>query len=362
MTEATPPSFEALFGTPPQVTVSAPGRVNLIGEHIDYTGGTVLPTPIPSRTRLHFTPGGDKLHIHSNAFDETVIRSLEDPLEGHWSDYILAGHRKAISIGIRQQCEGGTYQIVSDIPHGAGVSSSAALLVAILRAHAKTTDQDITPEHIARWAQQIEKDDIGVPVGIMDQMAIAAGVEGMAMALDTKSLAYELVPLPEGFAFPVIHSGLTRTLTDGGYKARREACEEAARQLGLADLEELSLIDEQTMQKLSGLPETICKRARHVMTEHHRVLAAITALKASDMSAFGQLMNESHASMRDDFEIVPEAMDQMTKVAREYGALGSRLTGGGFGGCFVSCVPRDRLDRWLTDIQNAFPSTWIVAA
>ncbi|MBB4660404.1 galactokinase [Parvularcula dongshanensis] len=353
-------TFASEFGRRAAVQVSVPGRVNLIGEHIDYTGGTVLPTPIPGRLRLLFTAGGTTVTVRSQRFAEPVERELEEAIDGHWSDYLLAGHRKAIAVGLLPPGTGGEYLIDSEIPDGAGVSSSAALLVALLRAAAETTARTTPPEQLARWAQEVETQDIGMPCGIMDQMAVAAGEPGFAMALNTRTLAYRQVPLPTGYAFPVLHSGLKRQLADGAYKARRDACAEAAEALGLASIEDLSTVDDDGLARAAALPDPIARRARHAITEHRRVLRAIETLANGDVQSFGALMNESHRSMRDDFEIVPKAMDEMTEHACRSGAFGSRLTGGGFGGCFVSCVPSERLGAWLVAMRTAFPDTWVV--
>ena len=350
-------TFADTFGRPAAATVSVPGRVNLIGEHVDYTGGTVLPTPIPQRLRLAFGPGGETVRARSTRFDATADCNIDAPPSDHWVDYLVAGHRKAIAEGLLPKDEGGAYLVDSDIPHGAGVSSSAALLVAQLRAIAAAADRTLPPTVLARWAQEVERDDIGMPCGIMDQMAVAAGEPGFAMALDTVSLDYELIALPEGYAFPVIHSGLTRQLAEGAYKARRQACEAAAEALGLPSLEALSPAGEEALARTGGLPDPIGRRARHVITEHQRTLAAIDALRGADAARFGALMDESHASMRDDFEIVPEAMDEMADAARAHGALGARLTGGGFGGCFVALVPTEALQAWLGAMGRAFPGT-----
>ena len=351
--------FEAAFGRPPEAAAAAPGRVNLIGEHIDYTGGTVLPTVIPARVTVALAAGGDAVRVASASFGETASRAPDEGPRGHWSDYVLAGHQAAARLGLMPP-GGAAYHVSSDIPAGAGVSSSAALLVALLRAAAARAGRDEAPETLARWAQVVERDVIGVPSGIMDQMAVAAGRPGHAMALDTRTLAFEQLTLPPGYAFPVVHSGLARKLTDGGYADRRAACEAAARALGLEGLEGLSPEGPAILPRIDALDEPLRRRARHAVTEHARVLAAADALRAGDTPAFGRLMDESHASMRDDFEIVPGPMDAMVAHARTLGALGARLTGGGFGGCFVACVPDAEVDAWAAGLLAAYPDAWLV--
>lgn len=358
MTDVSIAAFRAAFGRAPDGAASAPGRVNLIGEHVDYTGGTVLPTVIGPKVTLALgRSAGPGVTIRSERYGGAVTRAPDEALAGHWSDYVLAGHRSARQLGL---AEGGAdYLVGGDVPDGAGVSSSAALLVALLRAWTQAAGRAEAPETLARWAQAVEADEIGMPCGIMDQMAVAAGRAGFAMKLDTRTLAYDHVALPDGYAFPVLHSGLRRVLADGAYAERRAQCQAAADGLGLASIEELSLADTAC---LGTLPPLVAKRARHAITEHARVLRAADTLAAADMAAFGALMDGSHASMRDDFAIVPDEMDAMTARARALGAVGSRLTGGGFGGCFVSCVPRARLAGWLDAMAASFPQTWVVSA
>ena len=189
-------------------------------------------------------------------------------------------------------------------------------------------------------------------------MAVAVGKPGFALSLQTDTLEMELIALPAGYAFPVFHSGLTRQLVDGAYRERREACERAARLLGTKTLSQISDVELETSKSFD---DPINRRTRHVVTEHRRALEAVDALKSANMMRFGALMNESHKSMRDDFEIVPSAMEEMCAYARSIGALGSRLTGGGFGGCFVSLVPADQEEAWTRHMQEKFPDIWLVS-
>ena len=352
--------FAGQYGTAPEATATAPGRVNLIGEHIDYTGGMVLPTVLPRTVEVALAAGpGQGVRIAAAGFGATE-RAPDEPLAGHWSDYVLAGHRTAVALGLLPP-GGAAYAVASDVPHGAGVSSSAALLVALLRAAAGRAGRDVPPETLARWAQRAETREVGVPCGIMDQMAVAAGRPGHALALDTNTLAHEHLPLPESHVFAVVHSGLTRSLADGAYADRRAACAAAAERLGLPGIEALSLLPEARWSEIDTLPDLLRRRARHAVTEHARTVRATEALRSGDVTAFGTLMDESHASMRDDFEIVPAAMDAMTAEARRLGAVGARLTGGGFGGCFVACVPTSDARGWTTDMTAAFPDTRPIA-
>ena len=354
-------AFRTAYGSEPEAVARAPGRVNLIGEHIDYTGGTVLPTVVPQAAEVALTAGGagQGVRIVAPAFGE-VRRAADAPLRGHWSDYVLAGHRVAVAEGLLPP-GGAAYAVTSQVPPGAGLSSSAAVLVALLRAAARRAGRSVPPETLARWARRAETEEVGVPCGIMDQMAIAAGRPGHAMALDTASLIHEAIPLPSTHAFVVVHSGLVRSLADGAYAERRGACAAAAQALGLAGIGALSGLPASRHGEIGGLPEPERRRARHAVTEHARVRRAITALREADMARFGALMDESHASMRDDFEIVPPAMDAMVAEARRLGATGARLTGGGFGGCFVACVPTDTAPTWRAALASTCPGTRVVA-
>jgi galactokinase len=342
--------FESIFGRRADSEASVPGRVNLIGEHIDYTGGTVLPTVIDLELTVSMARGGDLVRIYSTRFDQLIERPLDTKPQGDWYDYVLAAHRRAVLLGF---AEGGAdFLIDSSIPHGAGLSSSAALIVAVLLAHAESSKASVSRVRIARWAQDVEREDIGVPCGIMDQMAVAVGKREHALALDTTDCSFQHIPIPEDMVFPVFHSGITRGLVDGQYKARFNAILTGKAYFGE---ENLSLIDSRDVEEASGLSDLIRGRIRHVVSEHQRSLRAIEALTTNDPLSFGRLMNESHRSMRDDFEIVPETIDEMVRFAVERGAYGARLTGGGFGGCFVSCVARESLPEWRALMQQRFP-------
>lgn len=349
--------FEAAFGRPATASAKAHGRVNLIGEHIDYAGGLVLPTLIPQALRVRTAPAPQNaIRVRSSLFREIAHRRIDDAYEGHWSDYALAGHRLAARAGFASA--GADYLVESDIPHGAGVSSSAALLIAVLMAAARAVGRPLTPEQAAQMAQRAETEELNVPVGIMDQMAIAVGRPGFALALDTWELSWRHIPLPTDHAFAVLHSGVSRALNDGRYAERRRAVETAASRLGVKRLVEVDA----AAVIAAGLPNDVTRRARHVVTEHQRSKQAAVALEAQDIALLCILMNESHASMRDDFEIVPDEIDQMTRAALAFGALGSRLTGGGFGGCLVSLVDRARLGRWTKAMLEKFPRSWLLAA
>ena len=347
--------FEDRFGRPPDQIAFAPGRVNLIGEHIDYNGGTVLPAALPLGVSIALSTHGDKLiRVASDAFDAVEESRLGGGKRGVWSDHVAGAVQQAVEAG---WIGGGADVLISStLPHGAGVSSSAALIVAVLKACGTQAGRTIAPEDLATRARRVENDFIGVPCGIMDQMAVAACPPGEALALDTRTLAYQTVPLLPGHTFAVIHSGQQRRLSDGRYAIRKEECDAAKVALGTEDLCRVST----DALQAAGLENPIAARVRHCISEHARVEAAIKAMKAGDAVGFGALMMASHASMRDDFEISTPEIDALVEIACEFGAAGARLTGGGFGGCIVALVETERLEAWLNDVLRRHQAAWRV--
>jgi galactokinase len=345
--------FEAIYGRTPSGSAKVPGRVNLIGEHIDYNGGIVLPTTLDKTVTVVIAPNDSTSHrIRSEGYEGETVRSVNTPANGDWSDGTMGGLAKAAELG---WIRGGFDVLVSgNIPGGAGVSSSAALITAVLRAarmHAKAAMDEKT---LALKAREVENDYIGVPCGIMDQMAVGLAGIGEALALDTLTLETDVIAIPPDWRFVTVHSGVSRKLTDGRYAARFQECEDAAKALGAKHLCHADLED------VTALPDPLGARARHVITEHHRTLAAIDALKAADAAEFGRLMNESHASYAVDFAASTPEIDALTKDAVALGALGSRLTGGGFGGCTVSLILAGNADGWLEALLAQHPKAWRV--
>jgi len=330
------------FNEQPGATSMAHGRVNLIGEHIDYNGGVVLPTSINRFVHIALSNGAQDVdEICSQMFDECVVRPINSQANREWSDYVVGALSYARELGLLKQ--GARIAIESDVPYGAGVSSSAAVIIATFRAIEALNQTSYDNVKLAKWAQHVENDFIGMPCGIMDQMAVSIAEPGHALSLDTDSLDHSNVELFSGYHFAVLFSGVTRRLDEGRYAVRREECELAAEKLAVNYLCTMSV---EKSNEIAQLPEPLNKRARHVYTEHQRVLSAIEALKQQNVQLFGQLMNESHVSMRDDFEITTDEVDQVVESAREFGAVGARMTGGGFGGCIVACVANDQLEGW----------------
>ena len=297
---------------PAAATADAPGRVNLIGEHTDYHDGFVLPTVIPQRTRVTLTRRDDRrVRARSGAVGETTeeyARGHEMPGRG-CLDYvqgvtaILA--RAGFDVG------GFELEIASDVPMGAGVSSSAALEVSLLRGLRLLFDLSFDDVRLAHLARAVETDFVGAPVGIMDQMVSSLGHDGEALFIDTRSLRTERIPLPPSLELIVIDSGITHAHAGGEYKTRREESFLAATQLGV---EKLRDVDLSALPRIDRLPPVLARRARHIVTENARVLEAVEALREGDGARLGRLFEASHQSMRDDYEITTPEIDALVDI------------------------------------------------
>ncbi|MEL6531089.1 MAG: galactokinase family protein, partial [Pseudomonadota bacterium] len=292
---------------------TAPGRVNLIGEHTDYNGGMVLPAALSVGLEVTLSPRNDTaIAVSSNGYDAPAIRDLADDAVGEWSDPIVGAIREANCLSLLTN--GAVLEVHSTIPEGSGLSSSAALIVAVLKAAREAAGEGPDDVALAVAARRVENQYMGVPCGIMDQMAVALASPGTAMALDTKSLDYDLVALPAGYEMVVVHSGLTRKLTDGRYASRKVECDAAKRFFGTEDL---CLLDQGAVEA-SELDDTPKRRTLHCVTEHTRVRHALAAMQAGDMAGFGELMNESHTSMRDGVEMSLPEIDSLVASAVEF--------------------------------------------
>ncbi len=327
--------FATLFRRAPAVTTTAPGRVNLIGEHTDYNGGFVLPTAIPQRCRVELAPRPDRtVRAWSTAESKADMAEYElgaeTPGRG-WLDYVQGVTRLLSSQG--HGLGGFEVRVDSAVPLGSGLSSSAALSVSLMRALRQAFHLRLDDVAIARNGQRVENEFVGARVGIMDPMAASLADQGTALFLDARSLEYERVPLPREADLVVIHSGIAHRLSAGDYNTRRRECEEAAQLLGVPQLRDLTGAD---VPRLPALPEPLGRRARHVLTENDRVLAAVAAMRRHDLSCLGELFNASHRSMRDDYEVSIPEIDLLVEMAgRDEAIYGARLTGGGFGGAVV---------------------------
>ena len=338
--------FNDVFGTEPLAQADAPGRVNLLGEHTDYNDGFVLPTAIAQRTIVQLAPSPDaEYHLYAARLDELVRYTPGTTLPTGFARYVLG----CIALLRERGHELGSMAIYvdSDVPIGAGLSSSAALEVAVLRALRAWRALPFDDVALAQIAQQAEIQYAHVNCGIMDQMASSLADVGHMLFLDTRSLEYQLLPLPADADLLVIDSGIPRSLANSAYNRRREECEEAAQLLGVK-----ALRDVENLAALSGLPDTLQQRARHVVTENARVLEAASGVSAAQ---FGQLMNASHASLRDDFAVSIPELDELVALLQEHPqVLGARLTGAGFGGACVALVHRGTTSRVAADVLAAY--------
>lgn len=338
-------AYEEVFGGEPDLVASAPGRVNLIGEHTDYNGGFVLPCAIDRRVAVAVGYGDDGLY--SADFDES--RPL-DGKDSSWADYprgvvwalAEAGHK----VGSFRAAFAG------DVPLGAGLSSSAAIEAATALALDALCGLGLSRRDLAVVCQRAENGYVGVRSGIMDQYASLLCERGTALLVDCRTLEAETVPLDlagAGLSLLVCDTRVERGLADTGYNERREQCERAARSLGVEELRDAR--DDELQRRLSGVE---LRRARHVVSENARVLEAAAALRRRDFERFGSTMYASHASLRDDYEVSTPELDAFVGLAREAGALGARLTGAGFGGCAVALLPSPETDRFASRVREAF--------
>ena len=322
--------YTQIFNAAAAVEARAPGRVNLLGEHTDYNDGFVLPTAIPQQTTVYIGFSANELHHFYSA-------ELAERVDVNPTELSPKGFASYVN-GCIQVVERVGYAIpplnvfvTSTVPIGSGLSSSAALEVATLRGLRSLFQLDIDDVQIAQLGQQAEIEYAGVSCGILDQMASSLADTEHMLFLDTRTLDRQILPFPPGAEIVVIDSGVARSLASSGYNQRRAECESAARQLGVKALRDVS--DPQTVEHL---PEPIRKRARHVITENNRVLQAVAGVSAQE---FGELMNASHVSLRDDYEVSVPALDKLVEILQNTpGVFGARLTGAGFGGACVALV------------------------
>ncbi|MBA2689628.1 MAG: galactokinase [Burkholderiales bacterium] len=326
-------TVEEYFAGEPAHRASAPGRVNVLGEHTDYNDGFVLPTALPCQTWVAIDHSADAaFHLYSATLDQAVSFPHQGPAPEGFARYIEGCVRLVEERGF--SVPPAKIYINSDVPLGAGLSSSAALEVATLRALRSWLKLDIDDVAIALMGQQAEIRYAKVNVGVMDQMASSLADSEHLLFLDTRTLERRLLPLPPGGQLIVIDSGVARTLAASKYNERRAECQEAARRLGVPALRDV--VDPAAVERL---PSPFRERARHVVNENNRVLEASRGVSAKRL---GTLMNASHASLRDDYEVSIGALDRLTELLRTHlGVFGARLTGAGFGG---ACVALCRMD------------------
>jgi galactokinase len=314
----------------------APGRVNLIGEHTDYNEGYVLPIAIDRSCVVAARPA-DVVSVRSLDAEGAVEVQADGTVAAPdvvvpWGRYVAGVVHELAERGRPDQ--GMDAVLASDVPLGAGLSSSAALEVSVAVALARLAEWDAGALELAQACRAAEEAATGVPVGIMDQLVSLAGAPDAALLIDCRSLETRPVPLPAGVAVLVVHSGVSRSLSEGAYAERRRECERLASELGLSSLRDAT--EAQVAENPFG---------RHVVSENRRVLEAVDALAASDVEGLGELLDASHASMRDDFRISTPELDALADELRAAGAPGARLTGGGFGGCAVALCPAGSVEQ-----------------
>jgi len=345
--------FDELFGRPPTSRAEAPGRVNLMGDHTDYNAGFVFPAAIPQRTAVEVAPSdGKRVRAWSRECGDGVEEfavGREERGRG-WLDYVQAATfvlaREGAAIG------GFDLRVASAIPPGSGLSSSAALSVALLRALRGAFGLTLDDRAIARLARRAENEFVGAPVGIMDPMAVTFAATGRAMFLDTRSLEFELVALPRAAELAVVHSGVAHRNDEGGYRTRRAECALAAVRLGVGTLRDLSPGD---LPRVDLLEPPLNRRARHVVTENERVLETVAAFRDDRIEDAGRAFFEAHRSLAEDFEVSTPEIDAMVDLAAaEPGILGARITGGGFGGAVVMLAARGEAARAARAVASSY--------
>jgi galactokinase len=339
--------FTQRFGEAPTVVVRTPGRVNLIGEHTDYNDGFVLPLAIDRAAWIALRPRHDcRVNVHSIDYKEARefdITALKHEKAG-WVEYLkgVAWCLQDAGMNLR----GWEGVLAGDVPLGAGLSSSAALEMATARAFAAVSGIPWDAVAQAKLGQRSENRWIGVNCGIMDQLISATGRAGHAMLIDCRSLELKPAPLPGGVAVVVLDTATRRGLVDSAYNERRSQCETAAKAFGVPALRDVT--PAAFTAKDGQLEATTRRRARHVISENDRTVRAVKAMRSGDISALGRLMNESHASLRDDYEVSSDALNAMVEAAQAHKAcFGARMTGAGFGGCAVAIVRGDAADDFV---------------
>jgi galactokinase len=347
-------TFAAAHGHGASLVARAPGRVNLIGEHTDYNDGFVLPCAIGPSTMVAASPRADReVHIVAADFDNAVDTFNLDAImqsDQGWANYVRGMIDALQKAGF--DLTGANVAIAGNLPKGAGLSSSASLEVAVGQAMLALTGTEIDRTRLAEIAQAAECDFVGTKCGIMDQLISAQGRAGHALLIDCRDLALSDVPVPDDIAIMIVHSGVTRGLVDGHYNERRRQCEAAAAAMDVPALRDATpaMLDEADLDPVTR------QRARHVITENVRTLAAADALAAGDLAALGQLMAKSHTSMRNDFEITVPPIDTLVSVMQAaIGNIGgARMTGGGFGGACVAILPEEKVEMLRKAVESNY--------
>ena len=359
-------NFLQTFNQPAAIYVRAPGRVNLLGEHVDYNAGPVLPMAIDREVTLVGSPNpSETVKVYAQDLNQAVAFNLNELDEKKDVDGIplpkWALYPAGVAWALQQsgmQVSGANIMFTSDVPIGAGLSSSAAVEVGFGFLWSEYGDRQIDRLELARLCQHAENEYVGVSSGLMDQFASVFGVDGHALYFDTRSLAWEPLTLPPHTAVVIADSGVRRSLTDSAYNDRRAACEQAVEILRQykPDIESLRDIQPTEFMAYSPyLPQVVSRRAEHVVKEIARVESARGALERGDADVFGALMIAGHTSLRDLYEVSVPELDQLVEIARGIpGCYGARLTGAGFGGCTVNLIDAERADEFVTNLSSEY--------
>ena len=353
-------SFQQMFSSPPEVIVRAPGRVNLIGEHTDYNDGFVLPAAIDRAISYAGRRRTDRrVHVFSIDFNASVEFSLEGvqrDSQHSWSNFLRGVSKFLEADG--HQLPGADIVFGGDVPREAGLSSSAAVEVGAVAFWTKLLGLTLDPVYVVKLARRTENEFVGVPCGIMDQFISALGRRDHALFLDCRDLTYRHVPLRADVKVVVCNSGVKRALAQSEYEVRLKQCQQAVAKIagtGLAveSLRDVKLSDLRAARGV--LTDLLWRRAYHVVSENQRVLEAVRVLEGGDLERFGALMNASHNSLRDDYEVSSKELDALVEIARKQpGVLGARMTGAGFGGCTVNLVRADAAEAFAQAVGRGY--------
>jgi galactokinase len=353
-------AFSRRFSGDPPRLFQAPGRVNLIGEHTDYNDGFVLPVAIDRQVMLAARARADaRVRLWSTHFQqgsEFSLHRIAADRAAPWSNYV-----RGVALVLQQEgfaLRGMDAVIAGNVPIGSGLSSSAAIEVASAVAFCSLSLLQVAPVHLALLCQRAENEFVGMNCGIMDQFIAALGQPGRALLIDCRSLDYETVPLPLGVSVVVCDTMKRRSLVDSEYNARRQECEQGVRLLQ-QDLPHVKALRDVTSEQLAQhshiLPPIVRRRCAHVVTENERTLLAVAALRAGKVAEFGELMDQSHASLRDNYEVSCQELDKMVQLARSApGCLGARMTGAGFGGCTVNLVHAQAAEAFALQVAEGY--------
>lgn len=339
--------------------ITSPGRVNLIGEHTDYNDGFVMPMALEFATTLSFQVRKQPISsiiLKSTNLNETAtvdLSQLDSANKiGGWAGYIAA-NASVLQQHVGQALKGFEGQVSSDVPIGAGLSSSASFSCAILRALCHVNEIDWDPIVMAKLAQKAENEYVGVNCGIMDQLICTTAQKGFAMQIDCRDLSLTPVPLPDDIAVVVMDTNTRRGLVESAYNERRMQCEQAANALGVSKLREANISDLERIK--DSIDVLTYQRAKHVISENERVLQAAKAMQANDLKTLGACLNESHRSLDQDFEVTNGALNTLVAIAQaQSGCIGARMTGAGFGGCAVAFVEQNHVEAFCKTVSDEY--------